>query len=143
MVQPDVHTYPEIGPLTTGTPAGWQTATTGTLSYAVPPGWTVADVEGNYGPGVEWTGPFATNPGPTQDGSSPDVHWNMFVQRGGSGARAFDYSGEGWHGQRIEVPGADFAELLLSQGPFWADDGMSSSARTSGSTARTAERTSC
>ncbi|MGO3484798.1 MAG: hypothetical protein ACTINV_11975 [Cellulosimicrobium funkei] len=119
------YTYPEIGPLTTGTPAGWQTATTGTLSYAVPPGWTVADVEGNYGPGVEWTGPFATNPGPIRDGSSPDVHWNMFVQRGGSGARAFDYSGEEWHGQRIEVPGADFAELLLSQGPFWADDGMS------------------
>ncbi len=120
------YTYPEVGPLTAGVPDGWQTATTGSLTYAVPPGWTVAEVEGNYGPGVEWTGPFVTTFGPIHDGTFTDVHWNVFVQRGSTGAREFDYAGEAWHGQRIEVPGADFAEVLPAEGPFYADEGTTS-----------------
>lgn len=109
------YTYPEVGIVVPGVPAGWQPVSTEDLGYAVPPGWTSRDVEGNFGPGVEWSGPPV-------DGAPSDVRWNMFVQVGGRGTSSFSTAADQFHPQTIVVPGADFAQVLTSQGPHWVVD---------------------
>ncbi|RPF22756.1 hypothetical protein [Myceligenerans xiligouense] len=116
-------TYPELGQIEHAIPAGWTRAKTGGLSYAYPERWTAEPRdESTFGELVEFRSDevIAVEP----HFADPEVRWNGYVESGDPGANFwpgwFDPSLEGT--DEIEVPGADYAMVRVTEGPSLAGD---------------------
>jgi len=113
-----------------GVPDGWIETEFNGLRFAVPPGWTSESTEGEFTPGVEWTGPTVTHVdealGSALPGDPPGVppevleadpepvewHEQVSVQGGGPGGSRWTPSTDDPRSRMIDVPGADYAEVL-------------------------------
>ncbi|GAB4084267.1 hypothetical protein GCM10028784_08970 [Myceligenerans cantabricum] len=120
-------TNPEIGEITHETPDGWDEAAIGGLSYAYPADWSAGDPEpGTFADLVEISSDevVAGEPG-LED---PEVRWNGYVESGDPGPNFWpgwvDMSLKGMH--EIEVPGADYAVVQVTEGPFYGDKSLRS-----------------
>lgn len=120
-----MYTYPEIGPVEHAVPAGWTPATTGGLSYAYPGDWSPRENDGStFGETVEIVSDEVVVVEPAF--ADPEVRWNGYVESGDPGANFWpgivdeDLPGT----SRIDVPGADYAVLNLSEGPHHADENL-------------------
>jgi hypothetical protein len=111
-------------------PADWIRTEHNGLKFAVPPGWTDKKTEGEFSPGVEWTGPNITHVDPGVDPETFDlwqgatrkekeqaaeeIEWpeRVYVQGGKPGGNWWSQSMDAPQSQMIDVPGADYAEVL-------------------------------
>ncbi|MCP2265132.1 hypothetical protein ACFQHV_12125 [Promicromonospora thailandica] len=127
--QPQFST-PVLDAIEHGVPAGWVETEHNGLRFAVPPGWTSEPTEGEFSPGVEWTGPTVTHVEPgvdaealarwtdatpeekeraAQDVESPE---RVYVQGGKPGGLWWTRTMDAPRSQMIDVPGADYAEVI-------------------------------
>ncbi|MEU4360978.1 hypothetical protein [Promicromonospora sp. NPDC023987] len=111
-------------------PDDWARTEHNGLRFAVPKGWTDKETEGEFSPGVEWTGPTIAHVEPgvdaealerwvdaseeekaraAEDTESPE---RVYVQGGEPGGLWWTRSADAPQSQMIEVPGADYAEVL-------------------------------
>ncbi|MFI2361397.1 hypothetical protein [Promicromonospora sp. NPDC019610] len=120
---------PVLGAIERGIPAGWVRTEHNGLTFAVPEGWTSKKTEGEFSPGVEWTGPrvMYVEPGIDQEtlgmwtdataeekaraAEAKDVAERVYVQGGKPGGNWWTPSGSPGS-QMIDVPGADYAEVI-------------------------------
>lgn len=127
--QPEFST-PVLDAIEHGVPDGWTETEHNGLRFAVPPGWTSEPTEGEFSPGVEWTGPTVTHvdenvgaplPGdpagvpsdlPTTEPQDVEWHERVYVQGGKPGGSWWTRSMSEPQSQMIDVPGADYAEVL-------------------------------
>jgi hypothetical protein len=121
---------PVLDAIERGVPAGWVRTEHNGLKFAVPDGWVAKETEGEFSPGVEWTGPTVmyTQPGvdaealklwtdaskeekarAAQDTPVPE---RVYVQGGKPGGNWWSRSMDAPQSQMIDVPGADYAEVL-------------------------------
>ncbi|MFD7026348.1 hypothetical protein [Promicromonospora sukumoe] len=103
--------YPTLEPLEHGVPAGWTQVEHDGLSFAVPEGWTSRPTEGEFGPGVEWTGPTVihVNGGAGTSEEEPQLE-RVYVQSGKPGENWWARTASAPESQLIDVPGTDYAE---------------------------------
>jgi hypothetical protein len=129
--QPDWY-QPEFANLPLGqvVPADWVRTEHHGLRFAVPKGWVAKETEGEASPGVEWTGPTITHvePGVDLDALEPSTGFSeeqkalaaadkelseqVYVQGGRPGANWWSPNTDAPQSQMIDVPGADYAEIL-------------------------------
>jgi hypothetical protein len=127
--QPEFST-PVLGAIERGVPADWVRAEHNGLKFALPTGWTDKATEGEFSPGVEWTGPTITHVEPGVDAEAlelwvdaseeekeraaedRDVPERVYIQGGKAGGNWWTQSMDAPQSQMIEVPGADYAEVL-------------------------------
>jgi hypothetical protein len=111
-------------------PADWVRTEHNGLRFAVPRGWVAKKTEGEFSPGVEWTGPNITHVDPGADlealdagtdatteekaRAAEEVEWpeRVYVQGGKPGGNWWVRSMDAPQSQMIDVPGADYAEIL-------------------------------
>lgn len=126
--------YPTLEPLDHVIPAGWKQVEHNGLSFAVPRSWTSEATEGQFSPGVEWTGQTVTH---VNGGADPeDLQWpgsprltseeievattehpvfeRVYVQGGKAGGNWWAQTEPAPWSQMITVPGADYAEVQPS-----------------------------
>ncbi|WP_369370287.1 hypothetical protein AB1046_16005 [Promicromonospora sp. Populi] len=101
--------YPTLAAIEQGVPAGWVRTEHNGLKFAVPPGWTAEETEGEFSPGVEWTGPTITHADP---GVDPEWSERVYIQGGLPGNNWWSQNMVAPQSQLIDVPGADYAEVL-------------------------------
>lgn len=114
--------YPQVGPIEHATPAGWTEARTGGLSYAYPERWT-EEPQGvaTFGEQVEISSDEVVVVEP--EFPDPEVRWHGYIESGDPGANFWP----GWVApelegtSEIEVPGADYGIVQVTEGPFYAD----------------------
>jgi hypothetical protein len=117
-------------PLVQVVPADWVQTEHNGLRFAVPKGWVAKETEGESSPGVEWTGPTITHvePGVDLDALEPSTDFSeeqkaqaaadkelperVYVQGGKPGANWWSPNMDAPQSQMIDVPGADYAEIL-------------------------------
>lgn len=121
---------PVLDAIERGVPAGWARTEHNGLKFAVPEGWAAKETEGEYSPGVEWTGPTITHVEPGVDAETLEL-WadvsaeekaraaedkpvpeRVYVQGGKPGGNWWTPSADAPQSQMIDVPGADYAEVL-------------------------------
>ncbi|MFJ3404789.1 hypothetical protein [Promicromonospora sp. NPDC090134] len=131
--------YPLLEPLDHVVPAGWKQVELNGLSFAVPESWTSEATEGQFTPGVEWTGQTVTHvnggvdPEELEDlyaqlPGAPDLtaeeleaatkehpeYERVYVQGGKPGGNWWTQTDPAPWSQMITVPGADYAEVQPS-----------------------------
>lgn len=120
--------HPTLEPVERGIPAGWRRTEHNGLTFGVPEGWTSEPTEGEFSPGVEWTGPTAVSVEPGLDPATLDLwadataeekeraarelvsYERVYVQGGEPGGNWWTRTMTEPDSQLIEVPGADYAE---------------------------------
>lgn len=120
---------PVLDAIERGIPAGWVRTEHNGLTFGVPEGWTSAETDGEFSPGVEWTGPTVmyVEPGLDEDtlnmwtdataeekaraAEDKDVFERVYVQGGKPGGVWWTPSGRPGS-KMIDVPGADYAEVI-------------------------------
>lgn len=134
---------PVLDAIERGVPADWVRTEHNGLDFAVPKGWSDEKTEGEFSPGVEWTGPTVTHVDPGADpetlelwqGASPEgiagpegmagaaeeTEWpeRVYVQGGRPGGNWWSQDMNASQSQMIDVPGADYAEVLPTA--YYAD----------------------
>lgn len=127
--QPEFST-PVLDAIERGVPADWVRTEHNDLKFAVPKGWTDKETEGEFTPGVEWTGPTIAHVEPGIDPETLEL-WGdaskeekelaaepmesperVYVQGGKPGGLWWTRSADAPQSQMIDVPGADYAEVL-------------------------------
>ncbi|MEU4388528.1 hypothetical protein [Promicromonospora sp. NPDC023805] len=121
---------PVLAAIERGVPADWVRAEHNGLKFAVPEGWADKKTDGEFSPGVEWTGPTITHVDPGVDAetlklwtdasakekarAAEDTEWpeRVYVQGGKPGGNWWTRSSDAPQSQMIDVPGADYAEIL-------------------------------
>jgi hypothetical protein len=127
--QPEFST-PVLDAIERGVPADWVRTEHNGLKFAVPKGWVDKETEGEFSPGVEWTGPTITHVDPGVDAetleswtdaskeekalAAEETEWpeRVYVQGGKPGGNWWTRSMDAPQSQMIDVPGADYAEVL-------------------------------
>jgi hypothetical protein len=127
--QPEFST-PVLDAIERGVPADWVRTEHNGLKFAVPEGWVDKKTDGEFSPGVEWTGPTITHVDPGIDAetleswtdatekekarAAEDTEWpeRVYVQGGRPGGNWWTRSMDAPQSQMIDVPGADYAEVL-------------------------------
>ncbi|MFC8796301.1 hypothetical protein ACFT2C_01085 [Promicromonospora sp. NPDC057138] len=121
--------YPTLDAIEQGVPAGWHRTEHNDLKFAVPKGWTSQATEGQFSPGVEWTGTTVTHAEPGVDMETLEgwvdaseeekaeaaretvSHERVYVQGGKPGGNWWAQTMTAPQSQLIDVPGADYAEV--------------------------------
>ncbi|GAA2244743.1 hypothetical protein GCM10010413_55100 [Promicromonospora sukumoe] len=122
---------PEVlGAVERGVPAGWVPTEHNGLRFALPEGWTSKETEGEHSPGVDWTGTTITHVEPGADpellgqmgnltekqiaeaAEDKDMPEQVMVQGGKPGGSWWTPTVGNPRAQMIDVPGADYAELV-------------------------------
>jgi hypothetical protein len=120
---------PVLDPIEPGVPDGWARTEHNDLRFAVPEGWDSKPTEGEFSPGVEWTGTTITHVDPGIDAETLEL-WTdaseeekaraaqetesferVYVQGGKPGGNWWSQTMSAPTSQLIEVPGADYAEV--------------------------------
>jgi hypothetical protein len=127
--QPEFST-PVLDAIERGVPADWIRTEHNDLKFAVPKGWVDKETEGEFSPGVEWTGPTITHVDPGVDAetleswtdaskeekarAAEETEWpeRVYVQGGKPGGNWWSRTMDAPQSQLIDVPGADYAEVL-------------------------------
>lgn len=126
--EPEFET-PVLDPIQRGVPADWARTEHNGLKFAVPKGWTSEPTEGQFSPGVEWTGQSVIFVDPGIDAETLEL-WadaseeekaraaedresfeRVYVQGGKPGGNWWSRTMAAPESQMIEVPGADYAEV--------------------------------
>jgi hypothetical protein len=124
--------HPMLEQIEPGIPAGWQKTEHNDLTFGVPEGWTSEPTEGQFSPGVEWTGTTVTHVEPGVDAATLGT-WTdateeekasaakemtsferVYVQGGKPGGNWWSQTMSAPESQLIDVPGADYAEVQLT-----------------------------
>ncbi|MEV0890610.1 hypothetical protein [Promicromonospora sp. NPDC050262] len=127
--------HPTLEPLDHVVPAGWKQVEHNGLSFAVPESWTSEATEGQFSPGVEWTGQTVTyvyggadpedlhqwpgapdlTPEEIEEATKEDPSYErVYVQGGRAGGNWWTQTDVAPMSQMISVPGADYAEVQPS-----------------------------
>jgi hypothetical protein len=127
--QPEFST-PVLDAIEHRVPADWVKTEHNGLKFAVPEGWKSKATEGEFSPGVEWTGPTITHVDPgigaetlktwtdvskkEKELAAQDMEWpeRVYVQGGKPGGNWWTRNMDAPQSQMIDVPGADYAEVL-------------------------------
>ena len=120
---------PVLDPVEPGVPAGWTKTEHNDLKFAVPKGWSSEPTDGQFSPGVEWTGRTVTHVTPGIDAATLELwtdasekekaraarettsYERVYVQGGKPGGNWWSQTMSAPTSQLIEVPGADYAEV--------------------------------
>ena len=121
--------HPTLDTIGSGVPAGWRKTELNGLKFAVPEGWSSEPTEGEFSPGVEWTGTTVTHVDPGIDAETLEL-WTdataeekaraaeestlferVYVQGGKAGGNWWSQTMSAPESQLIDVPGADYAEV--------------------------------
>jgi hypothetical protein len=124
--------HPTLAKIERGIPVGWQKTEHNDLTFGVPEDWTSAPTEGQFSPGVEWTGTTVTHVEPGIDAATLEL-WTdaseeekeraaeemtsferVYVQGGKPGGNWWSQTMSAPESQLIDVPGADYAEVQLT-----------------------------
>ncbi|GAA4691265.1 hypothetical protein APR04_005896 [Promicromonospora umidemergens] len=121
---------PVLHAIERGVPADWVRTEHNGLKFALPKGWVDEETKGEFSPGVEWTGPTITHVDPGVDAEALELwgdaseeekevaaqeqEWpeRVYVQGGEPGGNWWTRSMDAPQSQMIDVPGADYAEVL-------------------------------
>ncbi|MDR7383383.1 hypothetical protein [Promicromonospora iranensis] len=120
---------PVLDRIERGVPVGWSRTEHNGLKFAVPERWTSEPTEGQFSPGVEWTGQTGISVVPGIDAETLE-QWTdaseeekaraaeeqesferVYVQGGKPGGNWWSQTMTAPESQLIEVPGADYAEV--------------------------------